>query len=406
MTGLGAVSPFGVGVQVLWDGVVEGGSGIGPITHFDASGYACRIAGEVLGFDPLKWMDRREGRRLDPFTQFGVVAGKLAIEDSGLDVSREDPRRIGVILGSGIGGLTEIESQHEKLLARGPQRVSPFLIPKLMMNAVSGEISIRHGFRGPNFVTASACASGAHALGLALRSIRWGESDIMISGGTEAAITRLGIAGFCNLRAMSRRNDEPEAASRPFDRDRDGFVMGEGSGVLVLEERERARARGAKIYAEFLGMGCTADAFHITQPAPEGAGAVDAMRLALEDAQIEAEQIDYVNAHGTSTEFNDRNETAALHTVFGDHARNLVVNSTKSMTGHLLGASGGVESVVLCLSIDRGVVHPTRNLEHPGEGCDLDYCPGAAREMPVRVGLSNSFGFGGHNAALLMGQAD
>ncbi|MDP7034468.1 MAG: beta-ketoacyl-ACP synthase II [Planctomycetota bacterium] len=404
VTGLGAVSPLGIGVDALWNGVLEGTSGIRPITRFDASAYATRIAGEVPDFDPTRWMDRREVRRMDPFTQYGLAAASLAVEDSGLETDREDPTRIGVILGSGIGGLTEMEAQHKKLLAKGPDRVSPFLIPKLMVNAVSGEISIRHGFRGPNFVTASACASGAHAIGLALRSIRSGESEIIISGGSESTITTLGVSGFCSLRAMSRRNDDPEAASRPFDRDRDGFVMGEGSGILVLEELEHARARGAKIYAELLGVGWNADAFHITQPAPEGAGAVDAIRLAIQDARVDPSEIDYINAHGTSTEFNDRNESAAIRTVLGEQANKVVVNSTKSMTGHLLGASGGVESVVMALSVANDIVHPTRNLENPGEGCDLDYCPGSAREIPVRVALSNSFGFGGHNVAVLMGK--
>jgi 3-oxoacyl-[acyl-carrier-protein] synthase II len=335
-----------------------------------------------------------------------MAAAKEAIEDSGVEIAKEDPTRFGTIFGVGIGGLIEIESQHLVLIERGPRRVNPFFIPKIMMNAAAGQISIRWGLQGPNYATASACASSAHSVGLAMRAIRWGEADLMIAGGSEATITTLAIAGFNALKALSTRNDAPEKASRPFDRDRDGFVMGEGGGALLLEELEHARKRGARIYAEVKGFGMTADAHHITAPAPAGEGARRGMTLALQDAGLSADAVQYVNAHGTSTPINDPLETAAIKGAFGDHARRLAVSSSKSMIGHLLGGSGAVEAVISVLSVQKGVVHPTANLENPDPECDLDYVPGAAREMEVRNALSNSLGFGGHNACVLVGRLE
>jgi 3-oxoacyl-[acyl-carrier-protein] synthase II len=404
ITGIGAVTSLGLSARATWTRLLAGDSGVAPISRFDASAMACRIAAEVKGFDPTTIAEAHEVKKLDPFTQFGMAAGQEAIRDAGMADGGFDPDRVGCIFGVGIGGLTDIEATKELLMERGPRRVSPFFIPKIMMNAVAGQLSMRWGLRGPNFVTASACASSNHALGLAFRAIKNGDADAMLAGGAEATITPLGIAGFCALRALSQRNDAPAKASRPFDKGRDGFVMGEGAGSLVLEELEHARKRGAKIYAEFKGFGMTADAYHITSPAPEGAGAARAMRHALDEGRVAPGDVQYVNAHGTSTEINDALETQAIKTVFGGHAKKLAISSTKSMTGHLLGGAGAVEAVVSVLSIADGKVHPTINQEEPDPACDLDYVPNVAREMPVANAMSNSLGFGGHNAVLLFGK--
>jgi 3-oxoacyl-[acyl-carrier-protein] synthase II len=405
ITGLGAVTSVGLSARETWAGLLEGRSGAARITHFDASAMTCHIACEVKGFDPSTVVPEHEVKKVDPFTQFGMAAAQEALRDAGLaQEGAYDPDRAGCMFGVGIGGLTDIEATKELMTERGPRRVSPFFIPKIMMNAVAGQVSMRWGLRGPNFVTASACASSNHALGLAFRAIKNGEADLMVAGGSEATITPLGIAGFCALRAMSTRNDAPTRASRPFDKGRDGFVMGEGAGALILEEYERAKARGARIYAEFKGFGMTADAYHITSPAPEGAGAAKAMRYALQEGGVRPEQVQYVNAHGTSTEINDALETQAIKTVFGDHARKLAISSTKSMTGHLLGGAGAVEAVVTTLSIAEGRVHPTINQEEPDPACDLDYIPNVGRELAVTNAVSNSLGFGGHNAVLLIGK--
>lgn len=406
VTGLGVVTSLGSELEGLWEGLLAGRSGIGRIALFEDEGLTCQIAGEVWGWDPLVHFDKRQARRLDRFCQFGLVATRAALADSGLDISAVAPPRVGCIVGSGVGGLAEIQDQAILMVNRGSRRVSPLLVPKMMANAISGEISIEHGFQGPNYTPVSACASGAHAIALAAQAIADGLCDVAVTGGAEAALTRLGMAGFCSAKAMSTRNDEPQRASRPFDVDRDGFVMGEGAGVLILEAEEHARARGARVYAEVRGAAYNADASHITAPAEDGEGASRAMSGALADAGLAPEDVDYVNAHGTSTPINDPTETRAIRTTFGAHADRLVVTSTKSMIGHLLGASGGVEAVVVALSIARGAVHPTLNHETPDPGCDLDYVPGAAREMTVRAALSNSFGFGGHNVSLCLAGYD
>jgi 3-oxoacyl-[acyl-carrier-protein] synthase II len=403
ITGLGAVTSLGLDAPTTFGAVLEGRSGVAPITSFDATDYTTRFAAQVKGFEPSSFMEAHEARKLDPFALFAMSACIEAMKDSGLQLDSEDRTRIGCIVGVGIGGLDDIETQHHTLIERGPRRVNPFFIPRIMMNAAAGQVSIRLGLQGPNYGTASACASSAHALGLAAQSIRLGEAEVMLAGGSEAAITPLGIAGFNALKALSTRNDSPETASRPFDRDRDGFVMGEGGGCLVLEELEHARARRARIYGEFLGFGMTADAHHITAPAPGGEGAARAIRLALRDGATAPEDVQYCNAHGTSTPINDPLETAALKSVFGDHAYRLAISSSKSMVGHLLGGSGAVEAVLTTLSIQRGVIHPTANLVNPDPECDLDYVPGAARELKVRRAISNSLGFGGHNACVLLG---
>lgn len=406
ITGIGVVSPVGTDYESTFEALLSGRSGVGPITLFDPTGYKTRIAAEVKDFDPTTWLEKKLARQVDRFCQIGLSAGLAAWNDCGLDISKLDPTRVGAVAGSGIGGLSTIESQKLVLEERGPGRVTPRLIPRLMLNALSGELSILLGIKGPNWVTASACASAAHALGSALRAIQAGEADVMVSGGSEAAITPLGVAGFCMLKAMSTRNHEPERASRPFDKDRDGFVMGEGAAFLVLEEMELAKKRGARIYAELSGFGATADAHHITAPAENAEGAQRSMRGALKDAGLDASGVDYINAHGTSTPINDPNESAAIRAVFGDQADRLCVSSTKSMVGHSLGASGAVEAAICALSISRGAVHQTLNHEEPGEGCDLDYVKEGAREMKVRAALSNSLGFGGHNATLAFSQVD
>ncbi len=400
VTGIGIVSPLGLDAASTFDGLLAGRSGIGPITRFDAAAFTTRIAGEVRGLDPAEVLGPQRAKKLDRFAQLGMVAGIAAWKDSGLDVERLNPERVGVIAGSGIGGLSTMEEQHNVVLTKGPSRMSPFFIPRLMMNALSGELSIELGLKGPNWVTASACASASHALGTALRTLRHGEADVVLSGGSEATVCVLGIGGFCALRAMSTRNDEPERASRPFDKDRDGFVMGEGAAFLVLETLEHAQARGARIYCEIAGFGATADAHHITAPAENAEGAQRSMRLALADAQLNTSDVDYINAHGTSTPINDPNESAAICAVFGADAERLWVNSSKSMLGHLLGASGAVEAAVCAMSLQRGVVHRTLNHEVPGEGCTLDYVKEGTRERRLRAALSNSLGFGGHNCTL------
>jgi 3-oxoacyl-[acyl-carrier-protein] synthase II len=404
ITGVGALTSLGSEKEEIWKALVSGKSGVSRISRFDTAGFDVTFGGEIKDFEPTRWLPDHEVKHHDLVAQFAIGSGDLCIADSGLDTKKTDLDRIGVILGSGIGGISEIETQHERLLKRGPSRVSPYLVPKLMMNAISGQISIRHGLKGPNFVTASACASGAHALGIAFKTIQFGDADAVVTGGAEAALTPLGLAGFCALKGLSTRNEEPERASRPFDRDRDGFVMGEGAGMLLFEELEHAKRRGARIYAEVLGFGMTADAHHITAPAPDGKGAARAMTLAIQDSGLELEAFDYVNAHGTSTLLNDSTETKAIKQVFGEHARKLAISSSKSMIGHLLGASGAVELVITALTIERGVVHPTINYETPDPECDLDYVPNEAREMRVRAALSNSLGFGGHNATIVIGR--
>ncbi|MFQ5529558.1 MAG: beta-ketoacyl-ACP synthase II [Gemmatimonadota bacterium] len=403
VTGMGLVTPVGLDVETTWEALLEGRSGAGPVTLFDASDQLVRFACEVKEFDPELYMDRKEARRADRFLQFALAVADQAVRQAGLD--NLDPNspsdRTGVIVGSGIGGLSTLEAQHSKLLTQGPQRVSPFFIPMFIADMAAGMISMRYGSRGPNYATVSACASSAHAVGLALRSIRNGEADVMIAGGTEATVTPLCMAGFASMKALSRRNDSPETASRPFDATRDGFVVGEGAGMLVLESAEHAIARGAPIFGELAGFGQSADAYHMTAPVPGGGGAQIAMRDALEDADVEPTQVDYVNAHGTSTPANDATETAALKAVFGPGAYDLVVSSTKSMIGHTLGAAGAIEAAVCLLACARGRIPPTINHQTPDPECDLHYTPNEAINRPVDVALSNSFGFGGHNVAIV-----
>ncbi|MBE3577367.1 MAG: beta-ketoacyl-ACP synthase II [Limnochordales bacterium] len=400
VTGLGAITPLGIGIQPLWQGLIEGRSGIGPITAFDASAYPVRIAGEVRDFDPTEFMDRKEARRMDRFAQFAVAAARMALADAGLSIEGELAERTGVLIGSGVGGIKTLEDQARIFIEKGPDRISPFFVPMMIADMASGQVAIQVGAKGYNAGSVSACASGAHALGEALRLIQHGDAEVMIAGGSEAGITPLALAGFCAARALSTRNDEPERASRPFDRDRDGFVMAEGAGVLILESEEHARSRGARIYAEFAGFGATGDAYHITQPAPNGEGAARAMRRALKDAGLDAASVSYINAHGTSTPANDRIETQAIKSVFGELAYRIPVSSTKSMTGHLLGAAGAVEAIISVLAIAHGQIPPTINLDNPDSECDLDYVPWKARTARVEVVLSNSLGFGGHNATL------
>lgn len=404
ITGLGVVSSIGHDLETFWDSLISAKSGVSTLTKFDVSDFPVKIGSEVKDLDVSPWIEQHELRKYDPNCLFAIAASEMAIADSGIDFESTDRTRVGVIAASGIGGIQEIESQHVRLLERGPGRVSPLLIPKLMMNAMAGHISIRHNLMGPNYSTASACASSTHAMGLAFHTIRHGTSDVVVTGGTEAAITPLGFAGFARMKALSSRNDEPERASRPFDKGRNGFVMGEGAAFLIFEELEHARARGARIYAEMLGFGCSGDGHHITAPDPSGRGAGLSMSTALADAQLNSDQISYVNAHGTSTQLNDATETCAIKTLFGEHAYKIPVSSTKSMVGHLLGASGAVEIVATALSIQRGVVHSTLNYEEKDPDCDLDYVPGEARESSVEFAISNSFGFGGHNATLALGR--
>ncbi len=399
---MGVVSPLGNSKEDFWSSLAGGKSGVGKLTHFDAGAFASRIAGEVSDFEPYPHLGKKESRRMDRFTQFAVVAALDAVEDAHLNLGEEDVNRIGVLIGSGIGGLTTIEKQHNILLEKGPSKVSPFFIPMLIVNMASGQVSIKLGVRGPNSCVATACASASHAIGDSCRIIQRGEAEAMIAGGSEAAITRLGVSGFCAMKALSTRNDEPEKASRPFDKMRDGFVMGEGAGVVVLESLEHARKRKAHIYGEIVGYGMSGDAYHITAPSPEGEGAARSMKLALNDADLEPEDVDYINAHGTSTSLNDKFETMAIKAVFGEYAKKVAVSSTKSMTGHLLGAAGGVELIACLLAMERNLIPPTINYEYPDPECDLDYVPNRARKAEVRVAMSNSLGFGGHNATLLV----
>jgi len=406
ITGIGVLSPLGLDRESSWQALLAGKSGIGPITKFDASDYACRIAGEVRGFDPLNFLPRKDVRKMDSFTHYAVAATREALDDAGYEIGADNAERIGVYIGSGIGGLALLEKQHKALLERGPRRVSPFFIPGMILNMASGQVSILFGAKGPNLACATACATGTHAIGESARLIRDGFADAMISGGAEAPITPLAVAGFCSMKALSTRNDEPERASRPFDAGRDGFVMGEGAGVVLLEEREAALARGATIYAEIAGYGLSGDAFHMSAPSEDGDGAIRSMRVALAGAGIEPTEVDYINAHGTSTPAGDRVEVLALREVFGEYADKVVCSSTKSMTGHLLGAAGGIEIAITALAIRDGKVPPTINQEETDPECTIDCAPNVAREMAVRVGLSNSFGFGGTNATIVLKQPE
>ncbi len=403
ITGLGTVNPLSLDVPTFWDGLRAGRSGIGPITQFDTSAFKVHFAGEVKDFNPEAYLDGKAARRLDRFAQFAMAAALEEVKDSGIEFAKEDPFRCGVIFGSGIGGLNEFEDQHGRYLKDGPGRISPFVIPKMIANSAAGCLSIHFGLNGPNTAISTACTSAAHAIGDAYRNIQWGHADVMIAGGSEAAITHMGLGGFIAARALSMRNEDPATASRPFDKDRDGFVLSEGAGTVILEEFEHARKRGAPIYAEILGVGNTADAHHITAPHPCGTGASQAMRLALQDARLNPADVQYINAHGTSTPLGDEAESKAIKLVFGEHARKVAISSTKSMIGHLLGASGGVELIATVLSIKHSVIHPTINYHTPDPACDLDYVPNTARETPVRRAISNSFGFGGHNCTLVVG---
>jgi len=402
ITGLGAITPVGNTVNEFWQALLTGKSGIGPITRFDAADYDAKIAGEVKGFDPTTVIDKKEARRMDRFTQFAIAAAKMALDDSGMDLEQEDRSRIGSYVGSGIGGMDTLHDQYKNLFEKGPNRVSPFFIPMMIANMAAGQVSIAFGLQGPSSCVVTACATGTNCIGDAMKVIQRGDADVMVAGGTEAAISPAGMAGFCSMKALSTRNDEPEKASRPFDNDRDGFVMGEGSGIVVLESLEHALARGARIYAELAGYGTNADAYHVTAPAPEGIQAARCMELAIKDAGLQTADIDYINAHGTSTPLNDKNETLGIKVLFGDYAKNLGVSSIKSMTGHLLGAAGGVECVATVLSVLNDMMPPTINYETPEPGMDLDYVPNQARAKVIRAAISNSFGFGGHNATLLV----
>jgi 3-oxoacyl-[acyl-carrier-protein] synthase II len=401
VTGIGLVSPVGIGTQANWDALCAGQSGIGPITRFDASAFATRFAGEVKGFNPLQFMEKKELKKMDIFIQFAVAAAQFAVDDAKLTVTPDIAARVGVFIASGIGGFTTIEREHIAYLEGGPRKISPFFIPSAIINLASGQVSIRTGAKGPNLATCTACTASAHSVGDSFEIIRRGAADAMIAGGAEAAVCAMGVGGFGALRALSTRNDEPTLASRPFDRDRDGFVLGEGAGMIVLEELEFATRRGAPIYAEMVGYGMSADAYHITAPSEDGDGAFRVMESAIQSAGITPDQVDYINAHGTSTPHNDRIETHAIKRAFGEHAGRLAVSSTKSMTGHLLGAAGGLEAGITALAVHHQKVPPTINLQHPDAGLDLDYVPNQSREMRIRYALSNSFGFGGTNGALL-----
>lgn len=402
ITGMGAVSPFGVGADSLWDGVVEARSGVGPITLFDASAQDVRFAAEVPGFDATRYLDKRLIKRLDRYVQLAMVACEEAIKGSGINLPAEDPYRVGVIFGTGIGGITEHEEQYSRLLEKGPGKVSAFTIPKLMVNAASGNISIQYRAKGHCVAVSTACASATHAMGHAYEHIKFGKAEVVLTGGSEAAITPLALAAFASMKALSTRNDDPQTASRPFDRNRDGFVLGEGAGAFVFEDYEHAKRRNAPILAEVIGFASTSDADHITQPSETAEGAGAAMRLAVQDARIRPDQVQYINAHGTGTPLGDVAETIAIKRVFGDWARKLVVSSTKSQVGHSLGASGAVELVAVVRGMQNSIVPPTINLFEPGEGCDLDYCPNKARDLRIDIALNNSFGFGGHNACLVV----
>jgi 3-oxoacyl-[acyl-carrier-protein] synthase II len=401
VTGVGLLTPLGIGTEATWEAIRAGKSGIGPITQFDASAFSCRIAGEVKGFDPANYIEKKEIKKMGRFIHFAVAAADFALKGSGLKVTPQIAEQVGVYIGSGIGGFEVIEREHKTLLEHGPRRISPFFIPATIINLAAGYVSIRSGAKGPNSATATACTTSAHSIGDSYRMIQRGDADAMICGGTEAAVTPMGIGGFAAMRALSTRNDEPERASRPWDKDRDGFVVGEGAGILVLEEMEMARARGAQVLAEVVGYGMSADAFHVTAPPDDGDGAYRVMRNAMRDAGIEPRQVDYINAHGTSTEVGDRAETMAIKRAFGEHAYKLAVSSTKSMTGHLLGGAGGLEAGISVMAIRDQIAPPTINHENPDVGCDLDYVPLTARPMKIEYVLSNSFGFGGTNGCLI-----
>ncbi len=401
VTGVGLVTPLGVGVEKNWEAVCRGQSGIGPITRFDTTDYPTKIAGEARDFDPLDFMDKKDCKKMDTFIQYALAAGLMAKDDAKLEIDERNADRVGVLVGAGLGGLSTIEKYHTLLLEQGPKKVTPFFIPMLIVNLAPGQISIYFGARGPNSSIVTACATGNHSIGEACHIIHRGDADAMIAGGAESTITPLAVAGFNAMRALSTRNDEPERASRPFEKDRDGFVIAEGAGILILESIESALERGARIYAEVLGYGCNADAYHISAPSPNGAGAAKCMQIALKNAGINYDEVDHVNAHGTSTPLNDLSETMALKAVFGEHSKKLAISSTKSMTGHLLGAAGGVEAVYAVLAICHGIAPPTINYETPDPECDLDYVPNKAREMEINVAMSNSFGFGGTNATLI-----
>lgn len=402
VTGIGLVTPLATGTRETWDALVNGKSGIGPITHFDASAHASQIAAEVKDFNSEDYFEPKQAKNLDMFVQYAMAAADMAAQDSGIEFTDDIAERVGVITGCGMGGLPTIEQYHQVLLERGPRRITPFLIPRIIPNMASGHISMRFNAKGPNLALTTACAAGTHAVGEAFRSVAYGDSDIVITGGAEAVVCPLAVGGFSAMKALSTRNDDPAAASRPFDKDRDGFVIAEGSGMLILEELEHAKARGAKIYAEMAGYGQTSDAYHIAAPPENGEGGARCMKKALYDAGMNPEDIDYINAHGTSTPLNDRCETAAVKSVFGDHAYNLCLSSTKSMTGHMLGGAGGIEAAFSALTLQNGIIPPTINLENQDPNCDLDYVPNTARELAIRTVMSNSFGFGGTNAVIIM----
>ena len=404
VTGVGLVSPLAIGTQANWDALLAGRSGIGPITRFDASQFSARIAGEVKGFDPLKFVDKKDVKKMDVFIQYALAASQFAVDDARLTVTPDIADHVGVFIASGIGGFQTIEAEHKELMKGGPRRISPFFIPASIINLAAGQVSIRFNARGPNLATCTACTASAHAIGEAFEIIRRGDADVMIAGGSEAAITPMGVGGFAAMRALSTRNDEPEKASRPFDKDRDGFVMGEGSGIVILETLEHATKRGASIYAEVVGYGLTSDAYHLTGQPEEAHGAIRSMTMALRKGGIEPREVDYINAHGTSTPINDPTETRGVKSLFGDRAYKLAMSSTKSMTGHLLGAAGGLEAGITALAVKHQMAPPTINLDNPDEGCDLDYVAHTARPMRIRYALSNSFGFGGTNGTLLMKQ--
>jgi 3-oxoacyl-[acyl-carrier-protein] synthase II len=402
VTGMGALTPIGNTVEEYWNNLLAGKSGAGPITYFDTTNYDTKFACQVKGFNPQEYMDRKLAQRSDPFTQYALAASEMALKDAGIDLAKTDKDRVGVIIGSGIGGMITYHTQFETLFVeKGPHRISPFFIPMMIADMASGRVSMRYGLKGPNYATTSACATSSHAIGDAFIHIQRGDADVMVTGGAEASICQMGIGGFNSMRALSTRNDSPQTASRPFDKDRDGFVMGEGAGILILEELEHARRRGARIYAELGGIGFTADAHHITEPAPGGEGAVRSMRIAIKDAGLGPDDVQYVNTHGTSTPVGDKGETAAIKTVFGDRARSMAINSTKSMIGHLLGAAGAVEAIASILSVQRDKVHPTINRFTPDPECDLNYVTDGAKEWKIEAAISNTFGFGGHNASIL-----
>ena len=401
VTGMGMISPLGNDMASSWDGIINGRSGLGPITSFDVSQFTTRIAGEIRNFDPSAFMTAKDVKKMDAFIHYGIAASLMAMDDSGLEVTDENAERIGALIGAGIGGILGIEEQTAKYLEGGPRKISPFYIPSTIINMLPGQLSIMKGIKGPNFSAVSACATSNHSIGMAMRMIQYGDADVMVAGGAERGSSPTSVGGFCSMKAMSTRNDDPAAASRPWDKDRDGFVLGDGAGILVLEEYEHAKARGARIYAELAGFGASSDAYHMTAPSENGEGPARCMKSAMKDAGVNAEQVEYLNAHGTSTPLGDLAETLAMKRALGDHAYKTMVSSTKSMSGHLLGAAGGVEAVFSVLAIHHGIIPPTINLENPGEGCDLDYVPNVAREKKIDVAMSNGFGFGGTNGTLV-----